>query len=90
VSEVFSDALVKVIGYGKAAFPKHNDLPLDPLVRHKLEQIFSFADGLEPDWSKLDLASAGEWLKAEVADRFPFLAPEALDALAWSYTFGWK
>ena len=93
MSEVFSDAIVKIIGYGQAVRPQTNDVPLDPLVRHRVSQIFDFTDTLAPDWSKLDLAAAGEWAKLRIAQEFPFLLPDALDALdalAWSCTFSWK
>ncbi|WP_309753756.1 hypothetical protein [Novosphingobium sp.] len=90
MSDVFSDAIVRVIGYGQEAYPKHLDIPLDPLVRRRTDQILEFASQLSPDWSKLGLTESGEWAKAQIADKFPFLSPDALDALAWSCTFGWK
>ena len=90
MSDAFSDAIVKIIGYGQSASPRHNNIALDPLVRRKVDQVFEFVDSLRPDWSALDLGAAGAWAKAEIAQQFPFLLPEALDALAWSCTFGWK
>jgi hypothetical protein len=90
VSDAFSDAVVKIIGYGDSPSPQTNSIPLDPLVRRRVGEIFDFADSLRPDWSELDLVAAGEWAKVQIAERFPFLLPEALNALAWSCTFGWR
>jgi hypothetical protein len=90
MSDAFSEAIVKIPGYGQSASQQINNVALDPLVRHRVDQVFEFADSLRPDWSALDLVGAGARARGEIAQRFPFLLPEALDALAWSCTFGWK
>jgi hypothetical protein len=37
-----------------------------------------------------DLATAGALAAAEFRQRHPYLSSDAVDALAWCYTFDWK
>ena len=91
MSDAFSDTIIAYFGYGSASYPQANSQEVrDPLVRLKVGEILVFADELEPDWDRLDLASAGNWARESFATRFPYLTDEALDALAWSCTYGWK
>ena len=90
MSSVFSDAIIRYFDYGNASFPQANLVNSDPLVTHKLGLILKFADELQPNWNEHNLESAGNWAKAEIADEFPYLTQEAVNALAWACTYGWK
>ncbi|MDH7973161.1 hypothetical protein QH494_13310 [Sphingomonas sp. AR_OL41] len=91
MSDPFSDSIVAYLGYGSFSWPQSNaDAIVDPLVRHRVCEVLDFAEKLEPDWSHLNLVSAGQWARERLAIQFPHLTDEALDALVWSCTFGWK
>lgn len=46
--------------------------------------------GVPVDWSSLSLGDAGRAVAAEMSARHPELSTEALDALAWNFTFAWR
>jgi len=42
------------------------------------------------DWNSLSLGDAGRYAAAETGRRHPELDQEALDAIAWNFTFAWR
>jgi hypothetical protein len=42
------------------------------------------------DWNALSLGDAGRFAAAEMGRRHPELSGEALDALAWNFSFAWR
>lgn len=42
------------------------------------------------DWDATSLGDAGRQVAAEMARRHPELSQEALEALAWNFTFAWR
>ncbi len=42
------------------------------------------------DWNGLGLGDAGRFAAAETGRRHPELSTEALDALAWHFSFEWR
>ena len=42
------------------------------------------------DWNALSLGDAGRFAAAEMGRRHPELSGEALDALAWNFSFVWR
>ena len=91
MSDPISEGVVAYFESRTASWPKSNMDAVDPLIRHKIEVILSFADTLEPDWTRLhNLEQAGEWARAQFASQYPYLTDEALGALVGSCTFGWK
>ena len=42
------------------------------------------------DWNALSLGDAGRYAAAETGKRHPGLSQEALDAIAWNFTFAWR
>ncbi|GAB3017277.1 hypothetical protein GCM10011376_02540 [Nocardioides flavus (ex Wang et al. 2016)] len=42
------------------------------------------------DWDSTSLGDAGRRVAAEMQARHPELSPEAVDALAWNFTFVWR
>lgn len=45
---------------------------------------------IEVDWSTHDLAEGAALARAQMASRYPELDDEALDALSWDFSYGWK
>jgi hypothetical protein len=42
---------------------------------------------IEPDWNRLSLNEAGDYVESVIHDRHPDLAPKALEAIGNYYTF---
>ena len=88
-----SQAVVDYLGFGRASFPQDERSALDQLQsgeRKTFDAIMAFADRLEPNWDELNLLSSGNWARDQLKAEFPALENNALDALAWACTFGWK
>jgi hypothetical protein len=45
---------------------------------------------VEVDWSTHDLAEGAALARVQMASRYPELDDEALDALSWDFSYGWK
>ena len=45
------------------------------------------ASRLDPDWSRLTLAEAGDWVRSVMSERHPDLSDAALECIANSYTY---
>jgi hypothetical protein len=49
--------------------------------------ILNEAMRVEPDWSRMSLNEAGDYVEAVMHERHPSLTPEALEAIGNYYTF---
>jgi hypothetical protein len=56
-------------------------------VRDSVRKILEEAMRVEPDWSKLDLNGAGDFVEAVMHDRHPELSTKALIAIGNYYTY---
>lgn len=93
-----SRALVAYLGFKTHSFPQHSDTAVAALfprqdaealamaVRRVLEDLRE----LQPDWDEQDLLQATQWARDSMHQKHPELNDVALDALAWSFSYGWK
>jgi hypothetical protein len=86
------------IGYGITSYPKPDGSRLAAafgsdlgrqleaevkLLLHELGQ-------LKPDWNSQTLENATKWASGEFKRKHPDLDSQALAALEWIYSWGWK
>ncbi|OBF53304.1 hypothetical protein A5787_06105 [Mycobacterium sp. 852002-50816_SCH5313054-b] len=56
-------------------------------VMEQVRAILNEAMTVEPDWNRMQLNEAGDYVEAVMHDRHPNLTPEALEAIGNYYTF---
>lgn len=56
-------------------------------VREQVHLILSEAMKIEPDWSRLSLNEAGDYVESVMHERHPELTPNALEAIGNYYTY---
>lgn len=56
----------------------------------QVEQIVQETLDVSVDWGSMNLGEAGRAAAAEIGRRHPGLTADALDALAWNFTFAWR
>ena len=96
--DLVTRAIVVWLGWGRAAWPHRNeatlvaefgtDVAVDvlPEVR-RLEREFYMSDA----WRVApDLSTMGDQAAAEFRARHPEIGEDAVEALAWSYTFDYR
>jgi hypothetical protein len=93
-----SKAIVLFLQYGSAKSPRADE---DRVIAEfgeskgrellkRVHAIIEEANAIPVDWSKHTLASAGKLVRDEMHRRYPGLSDDALDALAWKFTFDWR
>ncbi len=97
-SDDISQAIVVWAGYRSESWPSRNDdrfasligadsaIELLPVIR-RLESEFYESDAHNTVSGLVEMASAAA---AEFRERHPELSDEAVDALAWCYSWDWK
>jgi MFS family permease len=93
-----SAAVVVVMGFRTRSSPTRDYAVLAKLcgetrareLASQVQTLLSELDGMQVDWGKHDLASAGDEAIRFMASRHPELTKEALEALAWTFTFSWR
>ncbi|HEY1957436.1 MAG TPA: hypothetical protein VGH28_17580 [Polyangiaceae bacterium] len=91
-------AIVFFLGHRRASWPQRDEAALArefgperaAFLREKIDALRAEIAAVEIDWATCSLASAGEAARRAMRDRHPELADEALDALAWEFTYDWK
>jgi len=75
-------------------YPGKNDEAFNsfygPASAHAHEQvrlILKEAMQVEPDWNRLSLNEAGDYVESEMHKRYPELSPKALEAIGNYYTY---
>lgn len=53
----------------------------------RVKEILREAMQIEPDWNRMSLNEAGDYVESVIHDRHPDLAPTALEAIGNYYTF---
>jgi len=53
----------------------------------KVRRILKEAMQVEPDWNRLSLNEAGDYVESEMHKRHPELSPKALEAIGNYYTY---
>lgn len=92
-----SDGVVAYLQRGQAASPRADADAVrrvatsDPAgLVARVTAIVEESVAVPVDWSALSLGDAGRAAAAEMARRHPELSQDALDALAWNFTFQWR
>ena len=83
-----SNALVSYLEFESAAWPQTNEGSLATLTandRAQAEAILTFTGECQSEND--DLAAAAQSVRSAVKDRYPFLSDEALNALAWAWSY---
>lgn len=93
-----SEGLVVVIGFRTRNSPTRDYAALASVfgearardLSSQVQLVLGDLDGMQVDWSRHGLASAGDEAIRFMASRHPALTEEALEALAWTFTFSWR
>jgi hypothetical protein len=93
-----SQAIVLYIGYGVSLSPINDRNKItDTFGMQKTEElvnkvilIIEEANQVSIDWSQMDLATAGKVVWTAMHNRYPDIEIQALDAIAWKFTFDWR
>lgn len=56
-------------------------------VRERVRSILNEAMKVEPDWNRLTLNEAGDYVESVMHERHPELTPKALEAIGNYYTY---
>lgn len=59
-------------------------------LENAIKQLVQETHAVEIDWDKHSLASAGSYIRNELAARHPHLSDKALNALVWKFTSDWR
>ena len=96
--EWLSNAMLLYTGYGKSSFPiwdrseveaVYSPVEAVELVR-TVEDIIAETNSIKVDWESVSLSDAGKKVRAVQSERHPDLSEQALDALAWQFTYAWR
>lgn len=87
--------IVLYLGFGLSSSPSCNSAGVvneyGPSLLPQVLSIVDEAGRIDVDWSSgLTLEAAGNFVKHEMEKRHPELTDEALNAIAWKYTFDWR
>jgi hypothetical protein len=61
--------------------------PASGNAQQQVRSILNEAMKVEPDWNRLSLNEAGDYVEAVMRERHPELTPKALEAIGNYYTF---
>lgn len=91
-------ALVLYLGYGSTPYPVADGAKVVEVYGQQMgaaliSDVLKLTDEVNQikiDWSNVSLEVAGKIVRAEIHNRYPFLGDQALDAIAWKFTFDWR
>ena len=61
--------------------------PASAYAHEQVRLILKEAMQVEPDWNRLSLNEAGDYVESEMHKRYPELSPKALEAIGNYYTY---
>ncbi len=87
--------LAAFVGYGSETYPKESEERLTKFLKAesnngdlaKLNEILSFLNNVEIDWSEHDLKSATKYASSITLKRFPELSEDSQLALEWCFSW---
>ena len=93
-----SQAVVLYLGFGKSNVPLRDEtsvvqkwgIPAGTDLVERVRVVADHANQLKIDWSMTDLPGAERVVHEAMSRRYPELSNEALDAIAWKFTFDWR
>lgn len=86
-SEAVTLYLRRFPGKNDTEFASYYGLTVAPTVRARVQALLTEAMSIEPDWTKLDLNGAGDYVEAIMRERHPDLTQKALVAIGNYYTY---
>lgn len=87
VSEAVTLYLKKYPGKNDTEFDSIYGPAMAPVARAHVRKILDEAIHVEPDWEKLDLNGAGDYVESVMRVRHPELSDKALVAIGNYYTY---
>lgn len=93
-----NEAIPLFLGVGVSPFPIQDGSrvrarfgdALGSQLEADIQKILAELQEIKPDWNIHDLNSATEFAVGKIHLKYPELSSEALAALDWCYSFGWK
>lgn len=90
-----SRAILLYLQWGHASWPQSDKAAVIAVFGEEqgkvllqwLASLFDEMQAIPVDWNKHTLASAGDFVRAVMQERYPGLSDETLDAMSWAYTF---
>jgi len=97
-NDAFNEAIILFIGHGINPYPQEDGSRLlnkfgpilGPGLEVKVKKLLKEVDEFKPNWNTQSLVSAGKWAVDEIQKKHPELNQDALDAIFWTYTYGYK
>lgn len=97
MTDLLSEGLLAYLQARTAASPQADEDavlavagPDGAALLERVETVVSESLAVAVDWDVLSLGDAGRHAAAETGRHHPELSAEALDAIAWSFTFAWR
>lgn len=96
MSDQLSEGVLAYLHSRDAASPRTDEAAVlalpdgDQALLEQVKAVVNESLAVTVDWNALSLGDAGRHAAAETAKRHPELDREALDALAWNFTFAWR
>jgi hypothetical protein len=87
LSEAITLYLKHYPGKNDAEFETRYGSELATAAKENVQSILQEAMKVEPDWSRLSLNEAGDFVESVMRDRHPELSKEALTAIGNYYTY---
>jgi len=87
VSEAIEIYLRNYPGNNDVEFDSHFGTTRAALMKDQVHQILREAMKVEPDWTRMSLNEAGDFVEGEMLKRHPELSTEALRAIGNYYTY---
>lgn len=97
-NSIFSDALVSYLGYKTGTSPIEGTERLIAKMGQQfaeknlpvIQKILQDLNSIKVDWSSATLQEGALKARDEISKKYPNLNSDALDALAWTYSWWWK
>jgi hypothetical protein len=98
IDRLLSSAVISYTGYGSAIVPIESPERLNAAIgqamvseyQKRVENLLEELNSFQADWNSMDLIEATKVVRNEMSALHPELSDEALDALAWSFSWWWR
>ncbi|MCY7402533.1 MAG: hypothetical protein LH477_16540 [Nocardioides sp.] len=98
IDDELSAGMLAYLHKGEAASPRADEAACAATATTRepeallaeVEALLQESLAVPVDWDSMSLGDAGRHVSAEMAKRHPELSQDALEALAWNFTFAWR
>ncbi len=97
MSDLLDQGIIAYLQRGVAASPRADAEAVRALapgdsdeLLTKVRSLIQESLAVPIDWSTTTLSEAGRTMAVTIHERHPTLGPDAVDALAWNFTFSWR